>query len=53
VLGLASGYVGYVEAPERVSAVEGESRLQYFGATLLERLGAGAELAAQAAGFSP
>ncbi|WP_095984590.1 neutral/alkaline non-lysosomal ceramidase N-terminal domain-containing protein [Cystobacter fuscus] len=53
VLGLADGYVGYVETPEAVRAREGEARRQYFGATLLEQLGAGAELAARAAGFTP
>ncbi|HEX8439037.1 neutral/alkaline non-lysosomal ceramidase N-terminal domain-containing protein [Archangium sp.] len=52
VLGLADGYVGYVETPERVEAGEGEARRQYFGPALLERLGTGAELAAQAAGFT-
>ncbi|HEY0094715.1 MAG TPA: hypothetical protein VGB96_10335, partial [Archangium sp.] len=53
VLGLADGYVGYVETPEAVRAREGEARRQYFGATLLEQLGAGAEVAARAAGFTP
>ena len=53
VLGLVDGYVGYVETPERVEAREGESRRQYFGPLLLERLGAGAELAAREAGFTP
>jgi hypothetical protein len=53
VLGLADGYVGYVETPEKVKANEGEGRRQYFGPTLLERLGSGAELAARAAGFTP
>jgi hypothetical protein len=52
VLGLADNYVGYVETPERVAAGEGESRNQYFTLALLDRLGAAAELAAQAAGFS-
>jgi hypothetical protein len=52
VLGLANSYVGYVETPERVAAGEGESRNQYFTPALLDRLGAAAELAAQAAGFS-
>jgi hypothetical protein len=52
VLGLADGYVGYVETPERVEAREGEARRQYFGPALLDRLGTGAELAAQAAGFT-
>ncbi|HEX5749621.1 MAG TPA: hypothetical protein VFZ09_25550 [Archangium sp.] len=52
VLGLADGYVGYVETPERVEAREGESRRQYFGPALLERLGTGADEAARAAGFT-
>jgi hypothetical protein len=52
VLGLADGYVGYVDTPEQVRAGEGEARRQYFSPALLERLGAGAELAAQAAGFT-
>jgi hypothetical protein len=53
VLGLADGYVSYVETPDRVEADEGEAHRQYFGPTLLERLGAGAEVAARAAGFTP
>jgi neutral ceramidase len=52
VLGLADGYVGYVDTPEQVVAGEGEARRQYFGPALLGRLGAGAELAAKAAGFT-
>ena len=52
VLGLADGYVGYVETPERVQAGEGESRRQYFGPALLERLATGADEAARAAGFT-
>jgi neutral ceramidase len=44
--------VGYVDTPERVEAREGEARRQYFSPSLLERLGAGAELAAEAAGFT-
>jgi hypothetical protein len=52
VLGLADGYVGYVETPERVEAREGESRRQYFGPALLERLATGAEEASRAAGFT-
>jgi hypothetical protein len=52
VLGLADSYVGYVETPERVAARQGESHHQYFTPALLDRLGAAAELAAQAAGFS-
>ncbi|MFY0564348.1 hypothetical protein ACN28E_10905 [Archangium lansingense] len=52
VLGLADGYLGYVETPERVEAREGEARRQYFGPTLLERLATGADEAARAAGFT-
>jgi hypothetical protein len=52
VLGLVDGYVGYVETPERVRAGEGESRRQYFGPALLERLATGADEAARAAGFT-
>jgi neutral ceramidase len=52
VLGLADGYVGYVDTPERVTAGEGEARRQYFGPALLDRLGTGVEVAAQAAGFT-
>ncbi|HYO57615.1 neutral/alkaline non-lysosomal ceramidase N-terminal domain-containing protein [Archangium sp.] len=53
VLGLADGYVAYVETPEKVEAGEGEARRQYFGPALLERLGVGAEVAARVAGFTP
>lgn len=53
VLGLANGYISYVDTPELVRAGQGESRRQYFGATLLERLGAAARVATEAAGFSP
>ncbi len=52
VLGLADGYVGYVELPERVTAGEGEARRQYFAPALLDRLGAGAEFAARAVGVT-
>ncbi|MBZ4397690.1 neutral/alkaline non-lysosomal ceramidase N-terminal domain-containing protein [Myxococcus sp. AS-1-15] len=52
VLGLAGGYVGYVETPDLVNAKGGESRRQYFGPALLERLGVAAELAASTAGFT-
>jgi hypothetical protein len=52
VLGLADGYVGYVETPAKVEEGAGEARRQYFGPALLDRLGTGAELAAQAAGFT-
>jgi neutral ceramidase len=52
VLGLASDYIGYVETPELVAKAEGESKRQYYGAMLLERLGAAAELASKTAGFT-
>ncbi len=52
VLGLADGYLGYVETPERVKEGSGESLRQYYGPVLLERLGTGAQLAAEAAGFT-
>jgi hypothetical protein len=52
VLGLADGYVGYVESPELVKDRRGEAMRQYFGPVLLERLAEGAELAAETAGFT-
>ena len=52
VLGLAGGYVGYVETPAKIEEGAGEARRQYFGPALLDRLGTGAEVAAQAAGFT-
>ncbi|MCE9672414.1 neutral/alkaline non-lysosomal ceramidase N-terminal domain-containing protein [Myxococcus stipitatus] len=52
VLGLVGGYVGYVESPALVRDGAGESRRQYFGPVLLDRLGAAAELAANTAGFT-
>jgi hypothetical protein len=52
VLGLSADYLGYVETPELVAQAAGESKRQYYGAALLERLGAAAQLAAEAAGFS-
>jgi hypothetical protein len=52
VLGLSGGYLGYVDTQEQVEAKGGESLRQYFGPVLLERLGAGAQLAAEAAGFT-
>ncbi|RKG60129.1 hypothetical protein D7V80_36270 [Corallococcus sp. CA054B] len=53
VLGLANGYVGYLDTPERVREGQGESRRQYFGPALLERLGTAARVASGAVGFSP
>ncbi len=52
VLALADGYLGYVETEALVKEGQGESRRQYFGPALLERLGAAAELAAGTAGFT-
>lgn len=48
VLGLADGYEGYVEPEDVVRAAGGESKRQYFGAGLLERLAEGAQLAGRA-----
>jgi hypothetical protein len=52
VLGLSADYLGYVETPEMVAQAGGESRRQYYGPTLLERLGVAAEVASEAAGFT-
>jgi hypothetical protein len=52
VLGLSDGYIGYLDTPDRVEGASGESHRQYFGAALLDTLGAGAQLASEAAGFS-
>jgi neutral ceramidase len=52
VLGLAADYVGYVEVPSLVAQPAGEARRQYYGPTLLDRLAAAAQLAAEAAGFA-
>jgi hypothetical protein len=52
VLGLSADYLGYVETPELVAQAAGESRRQYYGPKLLDRLGAAAQLAAETAGFS-
>ena len=52
VLGLSADYLGYVETPERVAQREGESKRQYYGARLLERLGEAAQLASETAGFT-
>jgi neutral ceramidase len=53
VLGLSGDYLGYVETPELVNQAAGESRRQYYGPTLLERLSTAAQIAAEAAGFTP
>ncbi|MBE4747446.1 hypothetical protein G4177_04535 [Corallococcus sp. ZKHCc1 1396] len=52
VLGLANGYVGYLDTSEVVLTGQGESRRQYFGPALMERLGAAARVAAGTVGFS-
>lgn len=53
VLGLSGDYLGYIETPELVAQSTGESMRQYYGPTLLSRLQAAAQLAAEAAGFTP
>ncbi|SET87795.1 neutral/alkaline non-lysosomal ceramidase N-terminal domain-containing protein [Stigmatella erecta] len=52
VLGLSADYLGYVEVPSLVAQPAGESRRQYYGPTLLDRLGAAAQVAAESAGFT-
>lgn len=52
VLGLSGDYVGYVETPELVAQSAGESKRQYYGGALLERMGNAAQLASEAAGFT-
>lgn len=47
LVSLAQGYIGYVETPEKVRAGIGEARRTYFEPELLERLKAGARLAAE------
>jgi hypothetical protein len=41
ILGLAGGYVGYVEAPDRMERRQGETVRTYYGPELAERLEAG------------
>ncbi|RYZ38826.1 MAG: hypothetical protein EOO71_22405 [Myxococcaceae bacterium] len=53
VLGLANGYVGYLDTPEVVISGGGEARRQYFGPALMERLGAASRVASGTVGFSP
>jgi len=50
IVSLAGGYLGYVEAPERVRAGEGETVRTYFGPDLARRLGEATRAAAEAAG---
>ncbi len=47
VLGLASGYLGYVEGAERVRGNTGEAKRQYYGPELLEVLAGAAQRAHQ------
>jgi hypothetical protein len=48
VVGLAGGYLGYVERADRVARREGETVRTYYGPDLADRLGAGALAAARA-----
>jgi hypothetical protein len=41
VVGLAGGYVGYVEAPERVRAGQGEGRRAWLAPELMDAIGEG------------
>jgi hypothetical protein len=47
IVSLSGGYLGYVEAPERMAAGEGESGRTYFGPELAARMGEAARLAAE------
>lgn len=47
LVSLAGGYVGYVEAPERMASGEGESARTYYGPDLARRLGDAVRLAAE------
>ncbi len=49
IVSLAGGYLGYVEAPERIAAGEGETVRTYFGPGLAARLGDAVRLAAERA----
>ena len=48
VVSLAGGYLGYVEAPERMAEGSGETRLTYYGPALAETLGAAVRAAVEA-----
>jgi neutral ceramidase len=48
LVSLANGYLGYLEPPEVVASAEGESKRQYYGAAMLERLEEAARLSADA-----
>jgi hypothetical protein len=47
IVSLTGGYLGYVEAPERVSARGGETVRTYYGPALAARLGDAVRLAAE------
>jgi hypothetical protein len=49
IVSLAGGYVGYVEAPERMADGAGETARTYYGPDLAARLGAAVRAAAAAA----
>jgi hypothetical protein len=48
IVSLSGGYLGYVEAPERMAARSGETVRTYFGPALGARLGEAVRLAAEA-----
>jgi hypothetical protein len=48
IVSLAGGYLGYVEAPERMAAGAGETVRTYYGPELAARLGAAVRAAADA-----
>jgi hypothetical protein len=49
IVSLGGGYLGYVEAPERMAEEAGETVRTYYGPALADRLGAAARAAALAA----
>ena len=48
VVSLTNGYVGYIEAPDKVAMKTGESKRQYFGPELLQIVVAAARLGVSA-----
>jgi hypothetical protein len=48
VVGLAQGYIGYLDTAERVASGTGEAKRTYFGSQLAARIGDGAAVAAEA-----
>jgi neutral ceramidase len=48
IVSLAGGYIGYVEAPDRMATRGGETRTTYYGPELAARLGAAVRAAAEA-----